>query len=181
MSKTQVIALTLALLGLFGANLRLQYRVTVNGKELPGTYSASVLQQSERAAEEAAEEILRWDAKLPEAQRQALLSFRRAENDAPALTEALLRGVSGVTRADAVYVNGVRLGVVTDGEALCESLRTAIRSRMPMTAVSGRISGQLTLRRVYTRADSSVPMEQMLQLITGMAPVIYLDGSGKLA
>ncbi len=181
MRKTRVIALTLALAGLLAANLRLQYRVTVNGETLPGSYDPAILREGERAAAEAADEILRWEAKLPETRRQALLSFHRAENDTQALTAALLDGVSGIANADAVYVNGVRLGVVANGDALCDNLRAAIQAKMPVTAVSGRISGQLTLRRVYTRADSSVPMEQMLQLITGMAPVIYLDGSGKLA
>ncbi len=181
MKRSQVLALLLAVLGLLASNLRLQYRVTVNGAALPGTYSAAVLREGKRAASEAAEEILRWEAKLPQTETRARLSFRRAGNDTRALTSALLQGVSGVTRADAVYVNGVRLGVVPDGETLCGRLREAIRERMPLTAVSGGISGQLALRRVYTRADSSASYEEMLRLITGLAPVIYLDQSGKLA
>ena len=52
---------------------------------------------------------------------------------------------------------------------------------MPQTAVSGNISGRLELRRVYTRADANTDDADMLLLVTGMAPVIYLDSAGRLA
>ena len=150
-------------------------------RSCPGTYSASVLRRGERAAGEAAEEILRYDAKMPAISRRLRLSFRRSEGEARELTEALLQRVSGVTTADAVYVNGIRLGTVADGERLCEKLRGEILGQMPMHAVSGNISGRLELRRVYTRADTNSEEEDMIRRITGMAPVIYLDGKGKLA
>lgn len=181
MRKTRVALLLLALLALLGAHLHPQYRVSVEGMELPGRYSAAALREGRRAAEEAAGEILRYEAKMPAVERRLCLSLRPAGDDVPALTAALLRPVSGIGEADAVYVNGVRLGTVADGERFCERLRDSIRTQMPQTAVSGNISGRLELRRVYTRADANTDDADMLLLVTGMAPVIYLDSAGKLA
>ena len=181
MRKRNWLLLALALLGLVAVHLHPQYRVLIDGTELPGTYSAAELRRAERAAGEAAEEILRYDAKMPALTRRLRLSFRESEAEPGALTDALLQRVSGLTSADAVYVNGIRLGTVADGERLCELLRSEILGQMPLRAVSGNISGRLELRRVYTRADSNSDAEDMIRRITGMAPVIYLDGNGKLA
>ena len=120
MRKTRVALLLLALLALLGAHLHPQYRVSVEGMELPGRYSAAALREGRRAAEEAAGEILRYEAKMPAVERRLCLSLRPAGDDVPALTAALLRPVSGIGEADAVYVNGVRLGTVADGERFCE-------------------------------------------------------------
>lgn len=180
MNRTRLLALLLALLALLGVHLHPQYRVTVDGAALPGTYSPAALREGLQAAEEAAEEILRYSAKMPASERRLCLRFRPATDEKDALTAALLRSIAGVTLADSVYVNGLRLGTVADGQLLCERLRASILGRMPTAAVSGNISGRLELRRVYTRADSNSSYEDMLRLITGMAPVIYLDDSGKL-
>lgn len=180
MRKARGVLLVLALLALLGAHLHPQYRVSVEGAELPGCYSAAALRQGLRAAEEAAGEILRYEAKMPALERRLRLKLRPAGDDIPALTAALLRPVSGLTLADAVYVNGVPLGTVADGERFCERLRDSIRTQMPLAAVSGNISGRLELRRVYARAEASTDDADMVLLVTGMAPVVYLDGSGKL-
>ena len=181
MRKARGALLLLALLALLGAHLHPQYRVAVEGAELPGCYSASALRQGLRAAEEAAGEILRYEAKMPALERRLCLKLRPAGDDIPALTAALLRPVSGLTLADAVYVNGVPLGTVADGERFCERLRDSIRTQMPLAAVSGNISGRLELRRVYARADAAADDADMVLLVTGMAPVIYLDQNGRLA
>ena len=180
MTRRRLISLLLAFAALLCVHLHPQYRVTVEGSRLPGTYSPAALRECLRAAEAAAEEILRYDAKMPETERRLCLRFRPAADENDALTAALLCSVSGVVKADSVYVNGIRLGTVTDGQQLCERLRDSILGQMPTRAVSGNISGRLELRRVYTRADSNTSDEDMVLLITGMAPVIYLDGSGKL-
>ena len=180
MKRSHMLLLGLALLFLLGANLRVQYRVSVDGTRLPGAYSASVLRAGRLAATEAAEEILRYEAKTPACEARVRLSFRRAENDVQALTEALLRRTSGVAEADAVLLNGTRLGTVADGEALCEALRETLRGARPAAAASGNISGQIELRRVYTRADGNTPDEDMLRLIAGLAPAVYIDRNGKL-
>jgi hypothetical protein len=59
-------------------------------------------------------------------------------------------------------------------------LRESIRGQMPEAAVFGNISGQLSLRRVYTRLGRSSGYEEMIRLVTGAAPVIYVDQKGKL-
>lgn len=181
MRKARSALLIMALLALLGAHLHPQYLVCVEGTELPGCYSAAALRQGLRAAEEAAGEVLRYEAKMPSFERSLRLSLRPAGDDIPALTAALLRSVSGLTLADAVYLNGVPLGTVTDGERFCELLRDSIRTQMPLAAVSGNISGRLELRRVYTRADASLDDADMVLLVTGMAPVVYLDQNGRLA
>ena len=180
MNRKGWLLLSLALLGLLCAHLHPQYRVTVEGASLPGTYSAAALRRGQEAAEEAAEEILRYAAKLPTVERRLRLSFSPAGDDTPALTAALLRCVSGVTLSDAVSVNGIRLGTVSDGDRFCELLRVSILAQMPGSAVSGNISGRLELQRVYTRSDADTDDGDMVLLVTGMAPVIYLDGKGKL-
>lgn len=181
MKRTQLLPLLLAVAALLCVHLHPQYRVTVDGSRLPGTYSPAALREGMRAAEAAAEEILRYDAKMPETERSLCIRFRPATDEKDALTAALLQSVSGLTLADSVYVNGIRLGTVADGEQLCERLRAAILGQMPTAAVSGNISGRLELRRVYTRADGNMEYDEMVRRITGMAPVIYLDSGGKLA
>ena len=171
------LALTLLLL----SHLRPVYRVTVAGETIPGRYS---LQQTERcaaAAREAAEEILEESAPEPRMHRRMHLSLHRAEGDEAALTDALLRSVEGIGVSEEVLVNGTHLGTVADGYKLCNELRRSITHQMPMAAVSGHISGSLELRRVYTRAGTDTPYGDMVLLITGMAPVIYIDSEGKLA
>ncbi|MBR1456937.1 MAG: hypothetical protein IJ594_07235, partial [Oscillospiraceae bacterium] len=101
--------------------------------------------------------------------------------DAAALTDALLRACPGLTLADGVFVNGVRLGTVEDGAVLRERLRASILGQMPNAAVSGNISGELQIRPVYSRAGHETNYDDMVLLISGMAPVIYLDADGRLA
>ena len=92
-----------------------------------------------------------------------------------------LRAVTGVELADVVYVNGTRLGIVEDGERLLEKLGTFIGSQQPHAAVSGSISGKLEIIRHYSRSNRVTKDEDMILLITGMAPVFYVDANGKLA
>lgn len=173
--------LGLCVLVLFAANLRPTYRVTVAGTLLPGRYSFRQTEDCAAAARETAEEILAGEAPQLSMHRSLRLGLRGADGDCAALTEALLCSVRGIRVSDAVWVNGTRLGTVSDGEALCEALRSSIVGQMPNAAVSGNISGRLELQRVYTRAGSDTPIEDMVLLITGMAPVVYVDSQGRLA
>jgi hypothetical protein len=52
---------------------------------------------------------------------------------------------------------------------------------MPNAAVFGNISGELRICPVYSRSGHETNYEDMILLISGMAPVIYVDDSGKLA
>lgn len=173
--------LALGLAMVLTANLRPVYRVAVNGQTLPGAYTRRDTQICAESARDAAEEILQIGVPLPTMQRSLRLTLSAADGDRAVLTDALLRSVRGVTVSDGVYVNGVRLGTVADGELLCERLRASILSQMPNAAVSGNISGRLQIRRIYTRSGQDTNYDDMVLLITGMAPVIYVDAEGKLA
>ena len=163
------------------AHLRPVYRVTVAGKTLPGLYSPLPTTRCVSLARETAEELLAGGAKEPELGLRLRLTLRRADGNEALLTDALLRATEGIAVSDQVSVNGTCLGTVEDGYRLCEELRRSIRMQMPLAAVSGNISGKLELRRVYTRAGKDTPNSDMILLITGMAPVVYVDANGKLA
>ena len=180
MRGRRLIPLVLAVLALCLANLRPQCRVWVDGQAMPGFYRPSAVDRCEEAASEAAEEILRGEARMPALRRRYSLRLRPADGDRQTLSDAILLAVLGVRQADEVSVNGQRLGNVADGELLCERLRESIRGQMPGAAVFGNIGGQLSLRRVYTRAGRWRGYDEMIRLVTGAAPVIYVDQSGKL-
>ena len=171
------LALALLLLG----HLRPVFRVTVAGEELPGRYTLLQTERCLALARETAEEILPAEAELPELRRRFSLSLSPSDGEEARLVDALLRGTRGVAVAEEVRVNGQRLGTVDDGRTLVLALERSIRAQMPLVAVSGSISGKLELRRVYTRTGPGTKVGDMVLLITGMAPVIYLDAQGRLA
>ena len=171
----------LAVMLAVAAHLRPVYQVTVAGQAMPGRYSPAQIRRCTALAWETAEEILADEVPEPRLERSLRLSLSPADGSEAALTDALLRSTEGIAVSDEVIVNGTRLGTVEDGRRLCQALESSIRIQMPMAAVSGSISGRLELRRVYTRAGQDTPTGDMVLLITGMAPVIYVDSDGKLA
>lgn len=176
--------LRLAVLGLallLLSNLRPACRVSVSGQALPGLFSPRQLRAAVALARETAEELLDESDALTEPERRFCLTLRRPDGDPARLTDALLRSLEGLAVAEEVRVNGVRLGTVEDGLRLTRTLERSIRGQMPHAAVSGSISGRLELRRVYTRLGRNTPDADMVLLITGMAPVVYLDAQGRLA
>ena len=137
--------------------------------------------RAERAARAAAEELLPGAAAQPAAARRLRLRLRRPEGDARLLSDALLRATPGVALRDEVRLNGARLGWVADGESLRAALDAYVQNTLPTWAVGGRLSGELRLRRLYTR-DGPVSAERdMLLRITGAAPVFYYDATGRSA
>ena len=179
--RRRALILLAALVLLLAANLRPSYSVTVAGTQLPGRYGLRQTERCAALARETAEEILGREPLLPEPELHLRLSLGGADGDDARLTDALLRATPGVAVAEEVRVNGIRLGTVADGQTLVRALERSIRGQMPLAAVSYSISGQLELRRVYTRAGSCTPDSDMILLITGMAPVVYVDANGKLA
>lgn len=171
----------LALALLLLSHLRPVFRVSVAGEALPGRYSLPQTERCLALARETAEEILPGNGELPELERRLSLSLRPPDGDEARLTDALLRGTRGIAVAHQVQVNGTRLGTVENGRTLQLELERSIRGQMPLAAVSGSISGRIELRQVYTRAGRNTPYRDMVLLITGMAPVIYLDADGRLA
>ena len=162
-------------------HLRPVYRITAWREERPRGATVSAGRGALARAGEIAEEILGSAGHALPPGETAFLTLRRADGEAATLTEALLERTEGIQTAAEVRVNGIRLGNVEDGEALERALQRSIRGQMPLKAVSGGISGRLELRPVYTRVGSCTPYSDMVLLITGVAPVIYLDPEGKLA
>lgn len=179
--RKKLVCTALALAFMLAANLNVCCRVSINGRELEGLYSPAQLKRCEKAAAAAAEEILPGHAVGPLIERKYSLSFVPARGGLRGVTDSLLCSYTGVKSEDGVFVNGVFLGVVEDGAVLREKLKGFIENQMPNRAVFGNISGKLEIREVYTRANRRTNDEDMLLLISGAAPVIYLDSEGRLA
>lgn len=178
--KRKWLVLLLALLLLGGANLRPVCAVTVAGEALEELYTPQALRRCRALAEETAEEILQGRALVPEPECRWRLSLHRARGNEKLLTDRLIRSVTGIRLRDGVFLNGQKLGTVEDGSALLSLLRSSILEQMPASAVSGNISGRVQIRPLYTRSGSESSYEDMLQRILGMAPVVYLDSSGRV-
>lgn len=174
------LALLLSLGFVVVANMDLCCAVAINGQKLEGLYSPFAADQSMEAAAAAAEEILEVPAVLPELKKSYRLSLYPAEGDARSISDAALRSVSGLRLADGVFVNGVYMGSVDDGDELFLHLREFILNQMPNAAVFGNISGKATIKKMYSRSSRMTDYDDMVLLISGMAPVIYVDENGKL-
>lgn len=170
----------LALLFLLAVHLIPVYRLSVAGQTLEGCYSPAQLRAGFTAAEATAEELGLDAAGLPAVRRSLRLRLSPAEGDPAALSDAILCAVPDVRVSVGVEVNGNYLGSVADGRALLEQLRESIRGEMPEAAAVGSLAGKLSLRTVYSRTDSELDNQDMIRRITGMAPVFFLDGSGRL-
>lgn len=171
----------LALSFIAAANLRLCCSVTVDGQELDGLYSPFTVDRGERAALAAAEEILEGPARLPQAERSWRLSLRPASGQTPQLSAALLEATAGVELAQGVYVDGVYLGSVSDRAELQNELKQFILGQLPTWAETGYLSQGLDFREQFGRSGSTTPVEDMVLLCSGMAPVLYSDGKGYVA
>lgn len=174
------LALLLSLTFVAVANMDLCCAVAINGQKLDGLYSPFAADESMEAAAAAAEEILQTPAVLPELKKSYRLSLYPAEGDARDISDAALRSVSGVRLADGVFVNGVYMGSVESGDELFLHLREFILNQMPNAAVFGNISGKATIQKMYSRSSRMTDYDDMVLLISGMAPVIYVDENGKL-
>ena len=179
--RRRLIFLAAALLFLLSSGLHLGCRVSINGVEAEGLYSPFDLDRCRSAAGKVAEEIVAKHAAEPVIEKRWVLSFYPPKGGLSYLKSRLIEGYAGVEAAEGVYVNGTFIGVTEDGDRLKEALRSYIRNQMPNRAVFGNISGELEIKTVYTRSGRSVSDEDMLLLISGMAPVIYIDSQGRLA
>lgn len=173
-------AISLATLLLLLSAANIQCRVKINGREVYGCFSPKQLDSCYLTAALAAEEILEGPVSMPEMKRSYRLSFKEPEGSSLLVTDTLLRAVSGIDVVEAVFVNGEQIGAVKSGTELYNRLRSFIRNQMPTTAVSGTISGRLSIQRLYSRQGQETNYRDMVLLVSGMAPVIYLDEKGKL-
>ena len=177
----KVCLLLVSLLTLFAVHLHPLYRLQVGGAALPGLYSPEEILKARDIAAATTEELTGSEAAAFPLQSSLRLSLRPGAGDLAALTDALILSSPDVVLADGVFVNGTRLGTVEDGRTLRELLRQDIINQMPNAAVFGNISGQLEIRPVYSRAGKETNYADMILLISGMAPVIYVDSEGRLA
>ena len=143
--------------------------------------SIAVGKKAQEAALAAAEEILPGRAALPAAQRRLHFSLRPGADTAPLLSDVLLCACPGVMAGDKVSIDGMVLGTVADARTLKSSLYRYIDNTLPSWANSGAISGTLSFQPQYTRAEFEVSPEDMLLLITGLSPVMYSDGHGRIS
>ncbi|MBQ7895934.1 MAG: hypothetical protein IJ364_05195 [Oscillospiraceae bacterium] len=176
--KILLCCLSLSLLLL--SSLRLGCTLSINGRQLEGVYAPKDIERAELVALAAAEELLSGHAMLPEIEKSWSLSIIPPMGGRIFACDALLSACPGVKKGDGVYVNGVFLGTVADGKLLKEKTREFISSQMPNAAVFGSISGELEIATVYTRKNHDTNYEDMLLLISGMAPVVYTDEYGRI-
>ena len=165
------------LLGLL-ANTHMVCRVSINGEAVEGCYSPWAHDRGLLAAVKAADEILEGSTSLPVVKTGCGLSLRPPAGSAAELSGAVLDSARGIERLDAVYVNSVPLGQVEDGERLMAKLRGYLLYTMPTSAVGGTFSEELSVRRVYTRSGSATNYDDMVLLVSGMAPAVYVDREG---
>ena len=172
--------LSFSLLLLLAANLNFVWKVSVNDTSLPGFYSSKDIKNCQKLSAEAAEEISAGRASPAIIRKQLRLSFSPPRADKRLLNNCLLLYSGGVQLADGVFVNGRLLGTVDDGNKLSQMLRSYIKNQMPNSAVFGSISGKLQIRPVFSRENHLSDYEDMILLVSGMAPVFYVDSSGHI-
>ena len=177
----KTIALLFAMLFAVGAHLRPACDYELAGKRLVLGCSLEAGERAMTAAEAAAEEILPGAVRLPGVKRHVRLQLKRPERDARLLTDALLRATPGVAVNQAVYVGGVRVGAVKEGEDFSGRLHRYIENTLPTWASGGTLSRELVLRTQYSRSGRETDPEDMLLRVTGMVPVLYYNEAGHVA
>lgn len=163
------------------SNMHLCCTLSVGGQELEGLYSPFTVDRAAVAAGMAAEEIVPGQPQLPELRRRYQLSLLPAGGSSPEVSDALLRQTPGVALNQGVFVNSVYLGCVENRDELVHKMQQFIINQLPTWAVTGYLSQEMTIRPQYGRSGSQTPVEDMVLLISGMAPVMYSDGEGYIA
>jgi hypothetical protein len=174
------IALALAIGFALCSHLRPNLDFTVGDELVKSGCSPAGEKAARQAALAAMEEILPGAATLPEYRRHIRLSFHPGTDCAPLLCDALLRSDSGVLAGSCVYVAGQRVGVVADSKNFEASFARYISNTLPTWASSGTVR-KLELVPRYTRAEFEMGNEDMILLVTGLSPVMYTDGKGRVS
>lgn len=171
----------LALSFVAAANTHLCCSLRIEGQELAGLYAPGTVERACIAAAAAAEEIVEGPVRMPQLRQCYRLCLRTASGTVPEISTALLDAMEGVERSEGVYVSGVYLGSVRNREALFSSLQQFITGQLPSWAEMGYLSQELQTRTQYGRAGGQTAEEDMVLLVSGMAPVMYSDGQGYVA
>ena len=162
------------------SHLRPVLDFTVAGQRLSTECTPAAAKAAREAALAAAEEILPGHAAAPEYSRHTRLSFRPGAATAPLLADALLKAQPGVISAYLVYADKTRLGAVADTAQFQSDFAKYIDNTLPTWAKGGSVRG-MTLLPCYTRAEFEIPNEDMILLVTGLSPVMYYDGKGRVS
>ena len=177
----KALLLTLALVFAVCAHLRPCCDFKVEGRLIRSGCTPAAARMAKDAALVAAEEILPGKAVLPAAKMRLSFSLKGGRAYAPTLSDGLLRSTPGVLAGDGVYLDGQKLGCVAEGRELRRAMADYIENTLPTWASSGSVGGYLELRGQYTRAEFEVTPEDMIMLITGLKPVMYTDGNGRVS
>lgn len=139
------ILLALAILQMAAANLTVRYAVIVDGRELPGTFSAGEIERGYDVSRAVAGEILPGSDFISSGVScKKFVTFSAEPGDKRMLTDALICSVSGVSRCCEVSTDDEVIGVVEDPDVLTGS--------------------DLKLRPVYSRThrdDAQIVLSQL--------------------
>ena len=175
----KAIGMILALLLTASANLQICARLSADDSAESRVCSLGACVRGLRAAEAAAGEITERQGAPPGIRWKLAVALSPSE-EAAEVSDFLLRHTEGVAVCEGCRVNGLYLGCTAEGDKLREALRRHIFGTRPPGAVSGRYTEEIDIRPVYTRPGRESPAEDLCLLITGLAPVMYTDGEGKL-
>lgn len=176
----KAICMILALLLTAAANLHICAELRRSETAPEGPFSLFACVRGIRAAEAAAEELTDRQGAPPGLQARLALSLRPPSEDAGPISDVLLRQTEGVALCEGCTAGGVYIGCTAEGDKLREALRRHIFGTRPPGAVSGHFAQEVELRPVYTRAGRERSAEDLCLLVTGLVPVMYTDGEGKL-
>ena len=174
------ITLALAIGFALCSHLRPNCDFTVEGQRVKSGCSLAGEKAARQAALAALEEILPGEATLPQYRRHIRLSFSPGADSSPVLCDALLRAEDTVLAGSCVYVAGQRVGVVADSKDFEASFARYIGNTLPTWANSGTVR-KLELVPRYTRTEFEVSNDDMIMLVTGLSPVMYTDGKGRVS
>lgn len=96
------------------ANMRVSWRVSVEGGELPGTFSGRELRRCGIVSSAAVDEIARGTSQPAGCTALPVLSLRGADGDPGELSDALITSAPGVARGCEIYSCGNFCGIVED-------------------------------------------------------------------
>lgn len=176
----KAICMILALLLTAAANLHVCLRLSGDEAAPEGLYSLYACTRGIRAAEAAAAELSDEQGAPPGLEAKLVLSLPPPSEDAGPVSDNLLRRTPGVALREGCSVNGLYLGCTAEGDKLREALRRHIFGSRPPGAVSGRFTEDIDIRPVYTRAGRESTAEDLCMLVTGLVPVMYSDGEGRV-
>lgn len=181
MNRKKLVISFCALLLMLMAHMNVGWQLSLGGSRLEGCYSTDCIRRAELTARLAAEEILPGKALLPKLERRLHFSLKAPSEDVSTLSHAMLLKTPGLCLNDFVLVNGECIGCVEDGDRLRQELKSFVLNQMPNAACSGSYTGDIDIVPRYTRSGKHTPYDNMVLLVSGMAPVVYVDAEGRLA